>query len=102
MNPDVLKIMAVTAGALVASPFMLASFRAFFFFGEMSRAGKQAEAAIGRTEQAVAAFVTATEERFADHEGRITTIEVERRTELRFGRRATDALEPSNPRPEKR
>ncbi len=94
MNPDVLKIAAITAGALVASPFMLASFRAFFFFGRMSTMAEEAKAAITRTEDAVAKFVTTTETALADHELRLTTIEVERRTEAKFGRRAGDHREP--------
>lgn len=81
MNPDLLKLVAIAVGAIISAPFVMASVRAFFFFGQMSQAVKNADTKINGVEKLLSDFVTEMRQAFADHESRLTTIEAERRIE---------------------
>lgn len=80
-NGDILKLAAITAGTLISAPFILASLRAFFFFGQMSQAIKTLEAGITETKKMVSEFVEEMRSITRDHEGRLIIIEAERRVE---------------------
>lgn len=91
MNPDVLKLIAITVGVIISAPLFLASVRAFFFFGKMSQTVEGLQSSVARAESKIDGFTQRMEAVIVDHEGRLTTIEAERRIERRtYGRRATD------------
>lgn len=82
----------VTQDALVAaavvilgSPVLMASVRFLFFVGRASKT-------LDHLEKTFEKGVADLKKIMEDHETRISTIEIERRTEKRLGRRATDAL----------
>lgn len=81
MNPDLLKLVALAVGAIISAPFVMASVRAFFFFGQMSQAVKNADAKIGAVEKLITDFIAEMRQSMLDHETRLTTIEAERRIE---------------------
>lgn len=77
MNKDFWTAAGLIFGAIVSAPFLIASLRAFFFFGQMSQAVKTVEAAIKRVEDTATAFMKKVDEDHTDHEKRITENEVE-------------------------
>ena len=83
MNPDLLKLLALTVGAIVSAPFVLASVRAFFFFGQMSQAVKTVDREVQAMKAILQSFTTEVRDVMSDHETRLTTIEAERRAETR-------------------
>lgn len=83
MNSDIVKLLAITAGTLISAPFVLASMRAFFFFGQMSQAIKTVQEEVNVMKRMVTDFVDEMRKSTRDHERRITVIESERRIETR-------------------
>ncbi len=73
MNPDFLKALGYTAGALIGGPLAYAAFRIGQFFG-----------AWRETTKTMTAYVEESRRQLADHERRIGDIEIERETERRM------------------
>ena len=86
MNPDVLKIMAATAGALAASPFVLMSVRAVIFFNTLNETVKTMALEFKHNAEVTEGFKREVTTLLQDHGERLTRIESERRAEQRFGR----------------
>lgn len=78
---DLLKLAAIVAGTLISAPFILASMRAFFFFGQMSQVVKMANDKATEIEKVMSSFIEEMKAITRDHEGRIIVIEAERRVE---------------------
>ena len=104
MNPDVLKIMAMTAGAIISAPVILMSVKVVQFFTTLDvtvKATGGTVAAMGVELKESTRTMVENHKDLAEivknHEGRITVIEAERRIEAKqVGRhehfRATDRL----------
>ena len=81
MDPELLKLVALAVGAIISAPFVMASVRAFFFFGQMSQAVKTVDREVQGMKAIMEKFTNRVDSALSDHEGRITTIEAERRVE---------------------
>ncbi len=90
MPPDVLKIMASVAGALIAAPLIAATMRAFFFFGSMSKTVERMGRDLEESTKTMVGFQSKVTELLEGHEIRLTRIEEARRVEAAYGRRASD------------
>jgi hypothetical protein len=75
MNPDLVKLVAIVLGTVVSAPFVLASVRAFFFFGQMSHAVKTVEGEVAAIKQVMERFSERVGLAMADHEKRLTLLE---------------------------
>ena len=75
MNPDLLKLVAIVVGTVVSAPFVLASVRAFFFFGQMSQTVKTVEADAAAMKQIMERFSDKMDAQLGVHEKRLTLLE---------------------------
>lgn len=89
MNRDFWAAAGAIFGAAISAPLIIAAVRAFFFFGQMSRTVSVVEVNMGLMTKKVDTFIDEMHDYMAQTNERLTTIEVERRTERR-DRRASD------------